>query len=76
MKAPESDIQKIHVKPTGDGIQIARYLTAVNIAFTILEGDQAYSVLGNHSVAIFKMAVKYENLAAALQDICNGGKHR
>ena len=32
----------------------------MNIAFTILEeGDQAYSVLGNHSVAIFKMAETY-----------------
>ena len=69
------DIQKIHVKLTGDGTQIARGLTIVNIAFTILEeGDQAYSVLGNHSVAIFKMAETYENLAAALEDICNEGK--
>lgn len=38
------DIQKIHVKLTGDGTQIARGLTIMNIAFTILEeGDQAYS---------------------------------
>ena len=69
------DIQKIHVKLTGDGTQIARGLTIVNIAFTILEGgDQAYSVSGNHSVAIFKMAETYENLADALENICNGGK--
>ena len=69
------DIQKSHVKLTGDGTQIARGLTIVNIAFTILEeGDQAYSVLGNHLVAIFKMAETYENLAAALEDICNEGK--
>ena len=44
----------------------------MNIAFTILEeGDQASSVLGNHSVAIFKMAENYQNLAAALEDIHN-----
>ena len=68
------DIKKIHVKLTGDGTQIARGLTVVNIAFTILEeGDQAYSVLGNHSVAIFKMAENYANLKAALEDICSEG---
>ena len=63
------DIQKIHIKLTGDGTQIARGLTIVNITFTILE-DQATSVLGNYSVAIFKIVENYENLAAALEDIC------
>ena len=57
-----------------DGTQIARGLIVVNIAFTILEeGDQAYLVLGNHSVAIFKMAENYANLKAALEDICSEG---
>ena len=73
MKTP--DIQKIRVKLTGDGTQIARGLTIVNVAFTILEeGDQASSVVGNHSVAIFKIPETYENLAAALEDICKEGK--
>ena len=69
------DIHKIHIKLTGDGTQIARGLTIINVAFTVLEeGNEATSVIGNHSVAIFKMAENYENLAAALEDICNEGK--
>ena len=70
-----SDIHKIRIKLTGDGTQIARGLTIINVAFTVLEeGNEATSVTGNHSVAIFKMAENYENLAAALEDICNEGK--
>ena len=38
------DIQKIHIKLTGDGTQIARGLTIVNIAFTILEEDQFWVI--------------------------------
>ena len=72
IKSP--DIQKIHIKLTGDGTQIARGLTIVNIAFTILEEDHASSVLGNYSVAIFKIVENYENLAAALVDICKEGE--
>ena len=37
------------------------------------EGDQAYSVLDNHSIAIFKMAENYANLKAAMEDICSEG---
>lgn len=69
------DIHKIRIKLTGDGTQIARGLTIINVAFTVLEEDnEATSVTGNHSVAIFKMAENYENLAAALEDICSEGK--
>ena len=60
------DIHKIHIKLTGDGTQIVRGLTIINVAFTVLEeGNQATSALCNHSVAIFKMAENYDNLAAA-----------
>lgn len=69
------DIQKFRVKLTGDGTQIARGLTIVNFAFTVLEeADQVCSVLGNHHVAIFKMGENYDNLAAALEDICKEAK--
>ena len=69
------DIHKICIKLTGDGTQIARGLTIINVTFTVLEeGNEATSVIGNYSVAIFKMAKNYENLAAALEDICNEGK--
>ena len=47
----------------------------INVAFIVLEeGNQATSVLGNHSVAIFKMAENCDDLAAVLEDICNKGK--
>ena len=69
------DIHKICIKLTGDGTQIARGLTIINVAFTVLEeGNQATLALGNHCVAIFKMTDNYDNLAAALEDICNEGK--
>lgn len=43
------------VKLTGDGTQIARGLTVVNIAFTILEeGSWSRSASGNHSLSIMK----------------------
>ena len=68
-------IHKIWIKLTGDGTQIARGLTIINVTFTVLEeGNQATSVLYNHSVATFKMAENYDNLAATLEDICNKGK--
>ena len=67
-----TDIHKIHVKLTGDGTQIARGLTIINVAFTVLEdGNQATLVLGKHFYVIVE---NYDNLAAALEDICNKGK--
>ena len=62
----------IRVKLTGDGTQIARGLSVVNIAFTILEeGQLACSSSGNHTVAILKVAEDYDDLAAGLEDIIN-----
>ena len=47
----------ICIKLTGDGTQIATGLTIINVDFTVLEeGNEATSVIGNYSVAIFKMA--------------------
>lgn len=46
------DTRKFRIKLTGDGTLIARGLNVVNIAFTILEGQRACSVSGNHTVAI------------------------
>ena len=46
----------IRIKLTGDGTQIGRGLSIVNVAFTILEeGGMAMSVRGNHCVAILKI---------------------
>lgn len=60
----------IRVKLTGDGTQIARGLSVVNIAFTILEeGQLACSASGNHTIAILKVAENYDELAAGLEDI-------
>lgn len=46
------DTRKFRIKLTGDGTLIARGVNVVNIAFTILEGQRACSVSGNHTVAI------------------------
>jgi hypothetical protein len=65
----------IKVKLTGDGTQIARGLSVVNVAFTILEeGQQATSVVGNHSIAILRVSEKYDDLASALEDIISEAK--
>ena len=59
----------ICVKLTGDGTLIARGLTVVNVAFTILdEGQRACSVCGNYSLGIFKVSESYDNLVLALED--------
>ena len=75
------------VKLTGDGTQIGRGFTVVNVAFTILEeGEKAHSAAGNHSIGIFKVCESdYNALYEALQDIIeasdlkyitiNGNKH-
>ena len=59
------------VKLTGDGTQIGRGFTVVNFAFTILEeGEKAHSLVGNHSLGIFKVCESdYNALCEALQDI-------
>lgn len=63
------------VKLTGDGTQIARGLTVVNIAFTILEeGQRACAAIGNHSIAIMKISEDYDNLVAGLEDLCDEAK--
>ena len=44
------------VKLTGDGTQIGRGFTVVNVAFTMLEeGEKAHSAAGNHCIGIFKV---------------------
>ena len=76
------------VKLTGDGTQIGRGFTVVNVAFTILEeGEKAHSAAGNHCIGIFKVCESdYNALYEALQDIIieasdlkyitiNGNKH-
>ena len=59
------------VKLTGDGTQIGRGLSVVNVAFTILEeGNMACSASGNHSIGIFKVSESdYHSLHSAMQDI-------
>ena len=67
----------IHVKLTGDGTQIARGLTVLNFAFTILEepGQKAMSVGGNHSIAILKVKESdYDELFHSLSDIIQEAK--
>ena len=55
----------IRVKLTGDGTEIARGLSVVNINFTVLEeGQRACSAFGNHSIAILKVSENHEDLAA------------
>lgn len=64
----------ICVKLTGDGTQVARGLTVVNFAFTILEepNQKAMSVGGNHSITILK--VKESNYFHSLSDIIQGAR--
>ena len=58
------------IKLTGDGTQIARGLSVVNVAFTILEeGQIACSSSGNRTVAILKVNEDYDELGAGLEDI-------
>ena len=60
----------ICVKLTGDGTQIAKGLTVLNFAFTVLEGEKAMSVTGNHSLAILKVSESDDDEHfCALQDI-------
>ena len=60
-----------HIKLTGDGTQIGRGFSVINVAFTILEeGNKACSVNGNHSIGIFKVSESdYHGLQCALKDI-------
>ena len=75
----ENATDKVHscfrVKLTGDGTQIDRGLTVVNVAFTILEeGNKARSASGNHSIGIFKVSEDYHALISAMQDIITEAK--
>ena len=64
------------MKLTGDGTQIARGLSVVNVSFTVLEEGQsrACSAFGNHSIAILRVSEKYEELKAGLEDIIEEAK--
>ena len=55
------------MKLTGDGTNIGKHV--VNFAFTILEGDKAHSVAGNHCIAIFKELESYDSIKLCLEDI-------
>ena len=61
----------IRIKLTGDGTQIARGLSVVNVSFTVLEEGQirACSAFGNHNIAILRVSEKYKELKAGLEDI-------
>ena len=60
----ESVPSTIRIKLTGDGTQIARALSVVNVNFTVLEEGQsrACSAFGNHSIAILRVSEKYKEL--------------
>jgi hypothetical protein len=61
-KAPNpSDVPStIRIKLTGDGTQIARGLSVVNIGFTVLEEgkNRACSAYGNYSIAMCRKSTK------------------
>ena len=61
----------IRIKLTGDGTQIARGLSVVNINFTMLEEGQtrACSAFGNHSIVILRVSENYKELKPGLEDI-------
>ena len=57
----------IKIKLTGDGTRIARGLSIVNVAFTIIEDSgKARSVEGNHTIALLKVSETYDELVKGL----------
>ena len=67
-KASEQEdvLSTIKIKLTGDGTQIARGLSVVNVSFTVLKEGQsrACSAFRNHSIATLRVSEKYEELKA------------
>lgn len=64
--------RKVNIKLSGDGTNIGKRLHVVNFNFTLLEeGAHTCSYEGNHILAIFKEAEKYEHLRLALDDLRN-----
>ena len=64
------DGEKIKIKLTGDGTNIAKSIHVVNFAFTLFnEGSAANSPFGNHSLAIFQGPEDYNSLKTSLADI-------
>ena len=61
----------LRVKLTGDGTQIARGVTVVNFACTIVEDELAVCVKGNHCIAIMDT---YDKLSKGLQNIIDEAK--
>jgi len=74
---PEDIPSRFLIKLTGDGTQIGRGYSVVNIAFTVLEeGTKGCSAQGNHTIAILKVSESdYGALYEALQDIITETKH-
>jgi len=68
---PEDAPSCFRIKLTGDGTEIGRGYSVVNIAFTILEeGPKACLAQGNHGIVIFKVSESdYDALCEAIQDI-------
>lgn len=68
--APFRTEKVLKVKLSGDGTNIGKHLHVINVTFTLLdEGARAFSVDGNHALAIIKEPEDYASLQNSLQDI-------
>ena len=59
----DGDLLQDHVKLSGDGTNIGKWLHVVKFTFTLLEeGSHAHSSQGNHILAVLKEPEKYDTL--------------
>jgi hypothetical protein len=64
------DGETIKIKLSGDGTNIGKQMSVVNITFTILnEKKMAMSEKGNYILAVIKASESYDTLAESLADI-------
>ena len=64
------DGKTIKIKISGDGTNIGKRLSVVNITYTILNEDKvAMSEKGNYLLAVIKAKESYETLAESLKDL-------
>lgn len=64
------NLDHLDIKISGDGTQVGRSLSLVQMSVTILqEGQICKTCTGNHLVALFKGPEKYEILVKALEDM-------
>ena len=62
----------VKVKITGDGTQVSRSMHVLVLVFTSLDGNEnPNSPSGNHVIAMFNAAEKYEYLSGAVKNIAN-----